>query len=333
MDNSPSPSSLDHLAFNTTVKDILSTQKRSPEVIYLQDTDTLKGALQVLHDNEILSAPIVHATLKNAELKAPLDIGTIVGLVDVLDITGFILNEWERKSVDSPGTPFDKDSQIIREEIFQTSITSLINFSSMNPPVTISEAASVSQLIKVFSDVKPFQQRHRVLVLNSSNHVINIISQSDLIEFLGKRKVELPNGIEMKTIKELGLVHASLMVPVTTSCYDALDILYRNRASGIAVVNHKGELSTNFSASDLRGITPDSFDYFHEPVIDFLLKGTDTGLGEPITCTETTSLVIAMQILNSNRIHRIYVVNPRMQPIGVVTLTDIIRLFRVQVEA
>lgn len=55
-----------------------------------------------------------------------------------------------------------------------------------------------------------------------------------------------------KTIKELALAHAPIVVRIDTYFSDALRLLYDNRISGIAIVDQEGRLSGNLSASDLR---------------------------------------------------------------------------------
>jgi hypothetical protein len=42
------------------------------------------------------------------------------------------------------------------------------------------------------------------------------------------------------------------MVPITTPFAEALETLFRNRVSGLALVDHEFKLSGNLSASDLR---------------------------------------------------------------------------------
>ena len=82
------------------------------------------------------------------------------------------------------------------------------------------------------------------------------------------------------------------MVRVDSNFSDALEILYKNRISGIALVSYDFKLSGNLSASDLRvsntltknpqlctnqpqkGLSPSSFKFFGGSVLQFMAKGT-----------------------------------------------------------
>jgi CBS domain-containing protein len=306
----------------------------------LNESDTLGKALQILHDNNILSAPVIHHAMfaeadgtlqETCPVELPMHSSRVVGMIDLLDITGFVLHEWEHQTLDLPWT---KDPIESRKQLFDTPLKCILNFSCVDSALTISDTASVAQLIKTLADIRGIQRRHRLLVVDNEDRVHHIISQSDLIRWIYSKANHLPDGLEMKTVKELGLVKSCIMASVESSCYEAADILYRNRVSGLAIVNSKGELTTNFSLSDLRGITLDSYSYFHNSIMDFLLRGTDSGLADPITCTESSSLLEVLLQLTANGVHRVYVVHPISQkPVGVITLTDIIRLLNMHLEA
>jgi len=71
-----------------------------------------------------------------------------------------------------------------------------------------------------------------------------------------------------------GLIHSPIMIRIDSTFVDALDRLYKNRISGLALVDHEFKLSGNLSASDLRGMNPSAFDFFTGSTLQFLAKGT-----------------------------------------------------------
>jgi len=114
------------------------------------------------------------------------------------------------------------------------------------------------------------------------------------------------------------------MVRIDSPFSDALQILYLNRVSGIALVDQEGHLRGNFSASDLRGILPDSFHMFYGSTLHFLCKGTQSYPKVPKSCLDTTTLGTALGMLVENHVHRLYIVDELDHPIGIVSLSDII---------
>lgn len=73
-------------------------------------------------------------------------------------------------------------------------------------------------------------------------------------------------------MSELGLVHSSVMLQANTPFYNALAVLYRNRVSGLALIDLQGTIVGNLSASDLRGMTEKSFEHFRSPTLEYLQR-------------------------------------------------------------
>lgn len=76
-------------------------------------------------------------------------------------------------------------------------------------------------------------------------------------------------------LSDVEMFHPPIMVRVDSPFYSVLEILYRNKISGLALVDEQGRICGNFSASDLRGLTRKSFSYFTGSVLQFLAKATD----------------------------------------------------------
>lgn len=90
-----------------------------------------------------------------------------------------------------------------------------------------------------------------------------------------------------------------------------------------------------------QGILPDAFDYFSGSVLQFLCKGTTVSCQPPcqltfefkshpkapITCSGDMKLADAVVLLAKEKIHRLYIVDQSMHPIGVVTMSDIVQSF------
>jgi len=168
---------------------------------------------------------------------------------------------------------------------------------------------------------------HRLAVTNEKGELFNIVSQSDVVSFAFSNSAKLGDK-RTKTLRELNLVRACIMVRIDSSFSDSLQILYQNRVSGIALVDHEGRLSGNFSASDLRGILPEAFSMFYGSILQYLVKGTQSHPHQPITCSESSTLEDVLRLLVTNRIHRVYVVDQFDRPIGLVSIADIVTVLR-----
>lgn len=319
-------STWEELIQKTTVKDLLENKNSTcKSVVLLQPSDSLKYALETLRKHNIISAPVVSETGTEEDNKLDVSVAKrIVGFVDVLDIAGYILSQWSRNYLNYYALDEERREES-REDFFNTAIRDLLNYSGVDFGYIIRDNATLSEVIEKLSAVG-LTRIHRLLVVDEHNQFVNILSQSDVVSFINQNIKLLPNDMGKKSVKELGLIHSAVMVSMGSSCYHALEVLYRNRFSGIAIVNFQGEITANLSASDLLGMNTSSFDYFSHSVLQFLINGTKSGLLEPVTCREGTTLTEVLNSVATKRIHRLHVVNHSNHPSGVITLTDIIQL-------
>jgi len=101
--------------------------------------------------------------------------------------------------------------------------------------------------------------------------------------------------------------------------------IYRQGVSAIAIVDQDDKLVGTLSASDVRGLTADNINTVLDPVMEFLAKKHK----QPrplVTVTADGRLKDVMDKITLGKVHRAWVVDSNMYPIGVVTATDIIRI-------
>jgi len=294
------------------VEDLLFDKQEG--LIWFDSETSLRNALQTLESNNVLSAPVLDR-----------QVGSFLGFVDVLDIAGYILYAWNHYSSSLTSDNW-RERNYARNEFFDTQVKEILNFSRMDASVAIPKKAPVRDLIRLFCDPKRANRQHRMGVLDENSKLINVISQSDVVTFASKHLNLLPKRVALHSVKQLGLLHAIVMVRLDSTFYEALQVLYHNRISGIALVDENGRISTNMSASDLRGINQKSFNYFTHSTLNFLSKGTMSGLNAPISCSEETLFPQVIQLIHSNNIHRLYITTGNGIPIGVISMGDIIQL-------
>jgi len=229
-------------------------------LITVSHNTKLKRDLRCLQENNILSVPVIDST------------NQFIGFVDVLDIAGFILSTWRNISVNLDDTHFPI------QELNNTPVINVLNFSNVNYPVIIPIDKNVGDLISIFKDPKTYYRLHRVGVVSKTGTLENVLSQTDIINFAADHINALPSDeVNMPVGKIKEFIRSPIMVRIDDSFADTLDKLFRNRISGLALVDHEFKLCGNLSASDLRGINPMAFDFFLGSTFQFLCKGTNRG--------------------------------------------------------
>ncbi len=96
----------------------------------------------------------------------------------------------------------------------------------------------------------------------------------------------------------------------------------------IVTSNSPHKLIANLSASDLRQLplSEDFADLILLPVDEFLAKLYGK-VPVPISVKPEDSIRKATEMILEKRIHRVWVVNDQDEPIGVVTITDLLKSF------
>jgi len=170
---------------------------------------------------------------------------------------------------------------------------------------------------------------HRVPVMDDTNKIVNILSQSDVIHFLAENKSKFGH-LGHLTVEELNL--SSSKEAITMSCHapaiQAFYLMSFNKVSAVAVVDVEGKLIGNISASDIRGLVREKFPALLKPIPEFFCELTGHESKPVISCKNSTTLLELVKIMDDNRIHRVWVVDDISDvPIGLVAMTDIMKLF------
>lgn len=134
-----------------------------------------------------------------------------------------------------------------------------------------------------------------------------------------------------KRIDELGIM-SDFMVTVkdTDRLIDSFLTIYREGVSGVAVLNSQNRIVGNISLSDLKdiGFAAGMFRKMFIPNYEFInrkIEGQD--LPKLVWTYGSSIFKDVLYKLRVNGVHRVYVVQEDMIPRGVITLTDILRLF------
>lgn len=171
---------------------------------------------------------------------------------------------------------------------------------------------------------------HRVPVVDREGRLVDIISQSNLIKFFSDNATRLASTLSA-TLTELGLATKPVLhVLDSDTTLSAFQLMNSKHLSGLAVVNAAGVTVANTSASDLKlFMAKPSFRLLRMPVFQYLniIRRASMREGAPVVSVHPDdSLAKAIGKLSATGLHRVFVVDPASKPIGVLSLTDILRL-------
>lgn len=285
------------------VKKILRIDSKN--LISLSPTDSISKALETLAFHSITSAP-VYDSAKDSWY----------GFVDVLDLAVFVAKVFSENFEKHPHLYDPKELK----QIFSHPVTEAINFSNRDPFMPVDATWSVFFLINNFMK----WGIHHVPVVEN-NHIIGIVSQTDILRFLLANRNAI-GDITTKQIRELNMDNGPVIsVTNDVTLMKAFSMIVKHNVSGIAVLDLKGTLINNLSASDLKGITETTFFKLEAPIHQVLMGNPDKL--PPVTCSPHSTLAQALGKMEKTGVHRIFVVDDSGHPLNVITVTSILQLF------
>jgi len=292
---------------DTKIRDIIP-KRPLVKAQYAEEVDLL---LKRMSTAKVLAAVIVDPDPK---------IG-VIGFVDVLDLMTFVIETADQSRKDVTRESFENlkwEGQCFQR---QTS-GSLVNISRADPLFRINSNDSLLEATKLMS-----KEVHRLAVIEPGTHahlVSNVISQSDIIDFIATRGVWIGSKLT-KSLDEVGLAAEGVATVVDSiNVVAALRYMRDFMISGVGVVDSFGRLVANFSASDLLGLTAANFPLLSLSVKEFLQRMHGYPK-PPVCCLSTDSVETMIYRMSIHSVHRIYLVDSMMIPTGIITMTDIMQ--------
>jgi CBS domain-containing protein len=309
---------LSSLFLHTTAAQLVAT-KATPMVTVSSNTSMI-DVLSVLATNKILSAPVVEG-------------GKMIGFIDVLDIVAFMLET----QTSAPAAPNANDwyqtllslSQFGYSALTQSPVSAALNKSGNDIAHSVHGRTTLFEVTKYFLA----EGVHRVAVTDDGNTVIGILTQSEVVKYL---TADLKNlgKLAKKTVEELHLgVRNVLRVTMDTQVIKAFELMKNNKVSAVAVVDNviENNLIGNLSASDIRGVQVTIFSSLMLPLVQFFAMNPGM-FKPPMTCKLSTTVETIVTKMVLFRMHRVWIVDNKDVPIGVISLTDIMQLLSKAVE-
>jgi len=173
---------------------------------------------------------------------------------------------------------------------------------------------------------------HRVAVVNDEGKCTSIISQSNLIKYFEIHKDELGSDFE-QTVDQVGFpIKKVITVPSNETALNAFKTLDKFRISGLGVVDaDDASLIGCTSAQDLKyHVLDKGRESMTVPILTYLSKIRQREVTArdkyPICAVKkNASLGRVIGLMAATRYHRIFVEDDKKRPIGVSSITDILK--------
>jgi len=165
-------------------------------------------------------------------------------------------------------------------------------------------------------------------VVNDVAQVVAVVSQSTVLRFLAENSNRIEHEKLEKSIDQVEMITKN---PVTVSCEaDVVHAVHLMKEAGVpavAVVNPvNSALVATFSVSDVTGLSQEYFGDLTKNVMSFLTTHSTPKL-PPFTCRSSSVVEFVLMKLVALKLHRLWLMDERERPNGVVSLTDVIRYF------
>jgi len=199
-------------------------------LISINETDTVADVLQTFSENGISSAPLVDST------------GTICKAIDMLDLVSYCTAKLDllKKS-----TQKSEKQQI--KEFLSKEIKNLADFSNRNPFQILPARKSLKKALRLLS----YPNTHRIY-LEEHGVLLALFTQSKAIEILLEHRKGFEETFQFRVGELFPEARQAKEMFYKEPLLAAFERIHQARVSGLAVVNEKGELVGNISASDLK---------------------------------------------------------------------------------
>jgi len=283
----------------------------SRDLVTLKYDDSISVALKVMREHKITSVPVADSEMNCIGV---IDMATVVfSIISTMKIAGNL--------------PAPLDTLRFEGKVFaQEKVGKLLRAQQRAKPLTSKDS--------LMNAATEFGRGVHQLLVKDSGNLVNVLSQSDLVYFLAKHTLSF-SSMAQTTIAQLGWGRGEVVqISKGMPALHAVQLLAENAVHGIAIVDEMNRLVGNFSSTDLQTITEDKFQHLALPVEQFMdmafsqqaqMKCPLYSSRAPIACDASSTLEAVLLRMALERVHRVYVVEPNMVLLGVISLTDVIQ--------
>jgi len=270
-----------------------------------------------LLSNKLLSAPVID--------KAS---GKYTGFLDIRDLISFCVFIYDSNiQAENLLDIVNYGVRMFKHAVDGVTVTYL---SRRNPFHAVKQGAPLLEVVDILA-----RGVRRVPITNAEGHVVNIVSQSSIIQFLQHHIGDVGSSLSEK----VGELHVGsspvLSVKKSTIAIDVFRMMDQNKRSGVAVVDEAGMLVGNTSGADLKlFINTPSMSVLQIPIVQFLnqIRNQNIDIMVPvITVVPEDTFAHVIGKLAATRVHRVFVVDPKFHPAKVISITDVLRFVQTRI--
>jgi 5'-AMP-activated protein kinase, regulatory gamma subunit len=291
----------------TTLQALFADSQQS--LITIPVSSNIGDAMQLLHDHNIISAPVVDETNK------------CVGLVDFIDMAVELMKIWDRSH--KPTAAEMGEISWKSMEWASESVGAIINASGRNPLHTLPLTATVEEARKILST-----GIHRLLVTDADGSAFALLTQSRLLSHCLTVLSESELGKSVYDVEGL-ITDRVIKVGTNEVLHSVLELMVNYKLSSVPVCNTSGKIVAVFSASDLITMTPHHFlSSVTLPIFSHVESQKDKQMHQVYIFSNPTShdVQYVMKTMLNNNIHRMFVLDKREDLTGVIAMTDLLRM-------
>jgi len=256
------------------------------------------------------------------------------GFLDIMDFIYYFVGELGKKELSTPGT--DVWGVLEKQTTFpEMKVKDLMTYPVrlLNPFHPIHKGYSIYAATETMAREPHL---HRVPVIDENRRLINLITQSQIINFLSFN-LDLLGDRKNKPLNKMGGVfHSVVCITKDQEAIEGFKLMVDKGITGVAIVDSilNKKLIGTISTKDLKGIDADgkwlsrlflsAETYLEEMKNSFPQSSRPDG---PIFALPTDTLESVVLKLVQNKIHRVFIVNNDQDrvPVGVITMKDVLR--------
>jgi CBS domain-containing protein len=250
------------------------------------------------------------------------------GFVDVADVAALAL----RAGFKATKKGFLGKLAALMESDEAHAVVSAVNLSGRNLFYTLT---TIDNLTKAATKMAR-DGIHRVAILDPERTtVLGVLTQSHVVRLLYENLSVLGEiaGLPVDRLFENG-PRVVRCVPATATVRECLDIMLQRNISSVPIVSDTGALVSVFSFSDLRVVAgkpiTDANAALEKPVMWLISPHEGDKVTSiprrPVVVMAVDCLATVMELLVTTHVHRVYIVDHHMRPLGVISLTDVLRV-------
>jgi len=316
-----------------TVRNLIS-ERNDSTVVDGDENITIQEVYNIFLENNLRCLPIY--TLENGEKK-------YIGYITLFDlIPGDILKMLKEKVEDSN---CDIDEIIDNIDYFKQPVKNFLKKINLELKI-ISQDVTIRELINILC-----KYNHHCLVKNDNNEY-EIVTQVDLVNYLFNHIEKIDDELLDQQAKDCsGIVlkktlcnvegrvsqeffHDIQLPDFITISYKepALEgflLMLEKKVECVGIIDKNNSIISVLTSGNVRGLNPEALKQFTKPILPFLKNALDD-IPEPYTCTENYTIIQLIKKLTHYQTRRLIVVNKDNEPVGIVSMSDIVSSFNIE---